>query len=195
MAGTDGDAQAEDGGGPQDPEDAGSGKEQVPEETERRIVGVRLAGLQTEPRSVLILRRLIVWFFAGVLFALFPIFFDILHQAAIGDVSMIDILKKGEQFVIGGVLTLGATSEAFAAHIPDYGQLNAGPMSRLGSLFSSGTTRIVSGLSALSVALANILAYATLIGSGGALMVNLTILLGIASVGSSAVCVAIAAGR
>jgi hypothetical protein len=57
--------------------------------------------------------------FCGVLFALFPIYSELAKQISTSGLDVTEILRRGEQFVIGGVVALGAAGEVLAASVPE----------------------------------------------------------------------------
>src|SRR5947209_521290 len=118
-----------------------------------------------------------LWSFFGVIFALLPVGIDILQEAHSHAFNFMNILEKGEQFVIFGVGTLGAAGEVFAAEFP--------PDDKNRSLFV--------GFSALGVGLSNILLYAFI--PSGSPLVWTTITLALAAVITSGTCIGMAAGR
>ena len=96
-------------------------------------------------RRRLVTRRTMAWVFFGLLFALTPIYIDVVGQAAAGghSIDWLEILQKGEQFIVGFVVALGALGEVLAATFSDENK-------NLAFGFASG---------ALLVALANLFAY------------------------------------
>ena len=134
--------------------------------------------LSVQQLTVLRTRRMVLWLFCGVILAAFPIYVDVLRGVHESDLSLSEILRKGEQFVVGGVMALGAAGGILAA---DMGQEN------------EKTWSLLAALCALCAAVANLIAYVYVPPASS--IVAFTIYLGVGALAPSAVCVGMAAGR
>lgn len=143
------------------------------------IGGAGLTSLNIIDRKRLVNRRTILWIFCGVLFALFPIYSEIVKQISTSGLDMTELLKKGEQFVIGGVVALGAAGEVLAASVPE----------------ELKNYSLTAGLCAILAAVANILVYVYASTAGVGVLISLTSIIGSSTLLVSLICVRTAAGR
>jgi hypothetical protein len=131
-------------------------------------------------RKKIVARRTIAWIFCGVLFALFPVWAEMFHQASDdGKIHWFILLRKGEQFVVGGVVSLAAVGEILTATVPE----------------DEKNRILLLGLSAILAAIANILAYTSASNANGHFIVGMSLVLGIGTLIVGLICVRTAAGR
>lgn len=143
------------------------------------LVSDPATSLQIVPRERLVTRRTIAWIFCGVIFALLPVWVDLIKDMAAGFVDPIEILRKGEQFAVGSVVALGAGGEVMAASMPEELKNNS-----LGWSFG-----------ALSVAGANIIAYTAASTATDCFLGLATAILSLGTLVVGCTCVRMAAGR
>jgi hypothetical protein len=117
--------------------------------------------------------------FCGVLFALFPIYSELAKQISTSGLDVTEILRRGEQFVIGGVVALGAAGEVLAASVPE----------------ELKNYSLTVGLCAILAAVANILAYVYASTASVGVLIPLTITIGFSTLLVGLICVRMAAGR
>jgi hypothetical protein len=99
--------------------------------------------------------------------------------SATGTIDWVKLLRKGEQFVVGGVVALAAVGEILTATVPE----------------SDKNRALLLGLSAILAALANLLAYLNAPDAHSNFLIAMSAVLGTGTLIVGLVCVRMAAGR